>query len=44
MSDYTLRNVDPILWRQVKAQAALEGLSVRQLIHQLLAEWLKKGK
>lgn len=41
MASYILRNIDPELWRQVKAKAALEGVSLRALIERLLQNWLK---
>ncbi len=47
MPSYILRGIDAELWRQVKAQAALEDLSIRALIERLLREWVgqyTKGK
>jgi hypothetical protein len=38
--DYLLRQIDPELWRQVKSKAALERLTIRELIEQLLRQWL----
>jgi hypothetical protein len=34
--DYTLKNIDSNLWRQVKALAAMRGISIKQLIIDLL--------
>ena len=49
MPDYILRDMDDTLWRQIKSNAALEGLTVRQVITKLLTEYAKvkikaKGK
>jgi hypothetical protein len=38
MTDYLLRNIPSDLWRQVKSQAALEGISARDLILNALRE------
>ncbi len=40
MASYILRGIDADLWRQVKAQAALEDLSIKALIERLLREWV----
>ncbi len=40
MPSYILRGIDAELWRQVKAQAALEDLSIKALIERLLREWV----
>lgn len=37
---YLLREVDELLWRQVKSKAALEPISVKALIERLLRAWL----
>jgi hypothetical protein len=39
VADYILRGVDPAVWKRVKARAALEGLSVRQVILALLKQY-----
>ncbi len=47
LPSYILRETDPDLWQAVKAQAALEDLSIRALIERLLREWVgtyAKGK
>lgn len=41
MASYILRQIDPELWKRVRAKAALEGRSVRQVIESLIAAWLK---
>lgn len=41
MSSYILRKIDPALWRQVKAKAASEGVTIDALLRRLLADWLK---
>jgi hypothetical protein len=40
MASYIIRQIDPELWRQVKSKAALERLTIRELIEQLLRQWL----
>lgn len=40
MASYILRDIDPELWKRVKAKAALEGVSLKALIEQLLKAWL----
>ena len=40
MASYILRGIDPDLWRHVKSKAALEQISVKALIEQLLRAWL----
>jgi hypothetical protein len=42
MADYILRGIDDKLWRKVKAVAALQGLSVKDLIIKLLEKETKK--
>ena len=39
--DYILRNVDEMVWRGVKAYAAVEGLTIRDLLLQLIWEKIK---
>lgn len=41
MASYILREIDPELWRKVKAKAALETTSIKALIERLLRDWLK---
>lgn len=36
--------IDEELWAQVKAQAAVEGITVSDLVRQLLRGWLDKAK
>jgi hypothetical protein len=35
-----VRGIDPVVWRQVKAAAALRGLTLGQLLNAILREWL----
>ena len=42
MADYILKGIDDKLWRKVKAVAALQGLSVKDLIIKLLEKETKK--
>jgi hypothetical protein len=44
MADYILKGVDDKLWREVKAVAALQGMSVKDLIIKLLEKEAKKLK
>jgi len=41
MSSYIIRGINPDLWRQVKSKAALEGITLRDLIERLLTGWLQ---
>ena len=40
MPTYLLRDMPAVLWRRVRAQAALEGVSVRDLIMRLLEQYV----
>lgn len=40
--DKLLRNVNERLWREVKSNAALEGLSMKEWVEKVLAEKLKR--
>jgi len=42
MGAYILRDIDADLWRKVKSKAAAQGLSAKDVILQLLADWVKK--
>ena len=44
MSGMTVRNIDPALWRKLKARAALVGLNVGELLNMIVAEWLADQK
>ena len=44
MTSYILREVDEKLWRKVKAIAALRGMTIKELIIELLEKEVKKGK
>lgn len=41
MGDYLLRDIPQEVHRQAKAQAALEGISLRELILKAIKEYLK---
>lgn len=41
MASYILREIDPELWRKVKAKAAGEGVTLKALIERLIATWLE---
>ncbi len=40
--DKMLRNINEQLWREVKAQAALEGMSMTNWVEKVLAKKLKR--
>ena len=40
--DKLLRNINDQLWREVKSKAALEGLSMKEWVEQVLAEKLQR--
>jgi len=42
LADYTLRGIDDGLWRSVKSLAALKGVTIKDLIIELLKEAVKK--
>jgi hypothetical protein len=44
MADYILKGIDDKLWREVKAVAALQGMTVKDLIIKLLEKEAKKLK
>ena len=44
MADYILKGIDDKLWRKVKAVAALQGVSIKDLIIKLLERETKKLK
>ncbi len=44
MADYILKGIDDQLWREVKAIAALQGMTVKDLIIKLLEKETKKLK
>jgi plasmid stability protein len=41
MISYIIRNIPADLWRQVKARAALEGVSVREVILRMLKDYTR---
>ena len=42
MKDYLLRGIPEDLWREVKATAALNGVTVREVIIELLEIYIQK--
>jgi len=40
---YTIKGIDPQLWRQVKSLCALRGISIKQLIFNLLKKEIKEN-
>jgi len=42
--NYILRNVDDQLWRDIKSQSAIEGVSMKAWILKQLAEGLKTAR
>ena len=38
---YTIRDIDPIVWRQVKVKAAQEGKPIRTVLLELIAGYVK---
>ncbi len=44
MSTYLLRNIPDDLWRRVKAQAALEKITIRDMIVNQVEEWVESEK
>jgi hypothetical protein len=43
MSSYLLRDIDPTLWKKAKDRAEKEGHSLRWVIFQLVADYVKNG-
>lgn len=41
MSSYLMHRLDEQLWRKVKAKAATEGVSIRDVILRLLTDWVQ---
>ena len=42
MKDYLLRGIPEDLWREVKATAALNGVTIREVIIELLEIYIQK--
>lgn len=42
MAAYIIRGIDDDLWKRVKSKAAAEGVSAKDVILHLLADWVKK--
>lgn len=41
VADVHIRGVDEALWRRLKAEAALRGVSIGEMLNTALKEWLK---
>jgi hypothetical protein len=41
MSNTSVRDVDPDLWRRLRAAALVQGVTVGQLLNQIIRDWLK---
>ena len=41
MASYILRDIDPELWKKAKSKAALAGQSLKDVITDLVAAWVK---
>ena len=39
---YTLKGIDPALWRQVKAAAALKGMTISEFVLEVLRKAVAK--
>lgn len=44
MASYILRDIDPDLWKRVKAKAALEPITIKSLIERMLTQWVKEKR
>jgi hypothetical protein len=44
VTNYILRGIPADLWRKVKAKAALDGLSVREVMLRMLHDYAKETK
>lgn len=44
MADYTLRKIDPDLWRRLKVKAASEGKTLRTILIELVTQYTKKDR
>ena len=40
MSHTSVRDIDPDLWRQLRAAALVQGVTVGQLLNQIIQQWL----
>ena len=40
MSNISVRDLDPDLWRQLRAAALVQNVTVGQLLNQIIREWL----
>lgn len=41
MSHTSVRDLDPDLWRQLRAAALVQGKNVGELLNQIIREWLE---
>ena len=41
-SHTSVRDLDPDLWRQLRAAALMQGVPVGQLLNQIIKDWLAK--
>lgn len=44
MSNYTLRDIDPELWRKLKVKAASEGKPIRTVLIELVTKYTAHKK
>ncbi len=42
MASYILRDIDPELWKRVKAKTAMSETTIKAKIEELLRAWLKE--
>ena len=40
MSQTSVRDIDPEVWRQLRAAALMQGVPVGQLLNAIIREWL----
>jgi hypothetical protein len=38
----SVRDIDPDLWRQLRAAALMQGVTVGELLNQIIREWLAR--
>jgi hypothetical protein len=41
MASFVIRHIDDSVWKQAKSKAALEGITMKQKIVDLIAAWAK---
>jgi hypothetical protein len=42
MSNTSVRDVDPDLWRQLRAAALMQGLTIGELLNRIIRDWLAR--